>query len=539
MNTTLPYYRKRSASVDSKAAGRGIGWVAACLAGILAVGGEHAALAQTSQSFARAVRRGAKDPGPDPIEEIEKLKQDFHRQLEEQEAAAKAREEALNKNQGAALEAARDEADKRLAAERNERQKETLRLQGALEAAAVREDKRETDTPPSVGAKAHGVSLYGYVQADYQVRQSSEDQLNPTSGAPLNEDRFLIRRARLGAFIDRRYGEGRIEVDGNTVHGSAFRLVGAEASLKWPGHGEAPPLVMGTIGSFRIPFGFETPQDDRARFFLERSTASRAFFPGEYDLGARVSGAWNFVRYVLAVQNGQPLGGNSFAGLDPNHQKDILGRVGVDTTIRQKVDVIAGVSALRGTGFHSGNLANKSTVQWTDIDENGSFTTTELNASPALAAGPSSAFSRFGFGADVLLTGRLFRLGESSLGAEFYLANDLDRGVFPADPNGIIGRSFREMGYYVSATQRLGSIMVGARFDYYNPDQDSNKSSKGSPVPTDASYSTLACAAAWVTAWGRFILEYDRSWNHLGIGADGMPNNLKNDAVTARGEVSF
>lgn len=518
-----------------------MGWAAACLAGVLAMGGEQAAYAQTGHGVAKPGRKTVKDPGPDPMEEIEKVRQELQKQLEEQDTAAKAREEALKKVQAEALEAARDEADKRLAAERNERQEETLRLQKALEAAAVREDKREAEAPASVGSKFRGVSLYGYVQADYQVRQSSEDQLNPTSGVPLNEDRFLIRRARLGVAFDRRYGEGRIEADGNTVNGAAgFRLVDVEASVKWPGQGDvALPLAMGTIGSFKVPFGFETPQDDRARFFLERSTASRAFFPGQYDLGARVSGAWNFVRYVLAVQNGQPLGGNSFAGLDPNHQKDIMGRLGVDSTIRQRVDLLAGVSALRGTGFHAGRLASKSTVQWINSSETGNFTPSELNGTPALAAGPSSSFTRFGFGADVLLTGRLLGLGETTLGAEFYLANDLDRGVFPADPNGVVGRSFREMGYFVSATQRLGSFMIGARFDYYNPDQDSNQKSKGNPVPTDVSYRTLSGAAAWVASWGRFIVEYDRNWNHLGIGANGMPSNLKDDAVIARGEVGF
>jgi hypothetical protein len=517
-----------------------MGWLLLCLAGAMAAGGESAALAETSQGVAKPARKGAKDPGPDPMEEIEKLKQDFQQQLDEREAAAKAREEGLKKEQARALEAARDEADKRLEAERNERQEESLRLQKALEAASAREDKREAEAPPAVGSKVRGLSLYGYVQADYQVRQSSEDQLNPTSGTPLNEDRFLIRRARLGVAFDRRYGEGRIELDGNTVHGPAFRLVDAEASLKWPGQGEATlPVVMGTIGSFRIPFGFETPQDDRARFFLERSTASRAFFPGEYDLGARVSGAWNFIRYAIAIMNGQPLGSNTFAGLDPNHQKDILGRVGVEGAIRQKVDVIAGVSVLRGTGFHSGNLASKSIVQWNDGNEDGNFASTELNATPATAAGPSSSFTRFGFGADALLTGRFLAFGETTLGAEFYLANDLDRGIFPADPNGVIGRSFREIGYNLSLTQRLGSFMVGARFDYYNPDQDSNKNSKGSPVPTDVSYTTLAGAAAWVASWGRFVVEYDRNWNHLGIGPSGMPSNLKDDAVIARGEVGF
>lgn len=490
----------------------------------------------------RPAARPAKDPDPDPMEEMDKLRQEVQDRVTEVQSEASAREEALKKEANAAIAEVQKQADARLEAEREERRREEQRLQHLIEEAAARAEERERSAPPSVASHLHGLTLYGYVQADYQIRQSSEDQVNPTSGVPLNQDRFLIPRARLGAFFERGVGEGRIEIDGNTINGSALRLVDAEASVRWPGAAQGDPaLVKGTLGSFRIPFGFETPQDDRQRFFLERSTASRALFPGQYDLGVAVSGAWQFVRYVVAVQNGQPLDGEKFPALDPNHQKDILGRLGLEHSVRQKVDVRLGVSALRGSGFHQGNLANKSTVQWNDANEDGLLgsATGELVGSPALAAGPSSSFTRFGFGADAALTARLLPLGETALAGEFYLASDLDRGLFVADPNGVIGRSFRELGYYASVTQRLGRFMLGARFDYYNPDQDANKSSKGSPVPTDVSYATLAIAGGVVAPWGRFIIEYDRNWNHLGIGLDGLPANLKDDALIARGEVSF
>ncbi|MGB8295672.1 MAG: hypothetical protein WCG85_09630 [Polyangia bacterium] len=471
--------------------------------------------------------------------EIEKVKAEFEQRLADQDAAAKAREEAIRKDQAAAVEAARDEADKRMAADHNERQAEVLRLQKALDEAAAREDAREKNAPPAVKASMAGVSLYGYVQADYQTRQSSEDQLDPTSGQPLNQDRFLIRRARLGVTMDRRYGEGRIEIDGNTVNGPQLRLFDVEASAKWPGRGDgAPPVVMGTIGLFKIPFGREVPQDDRQRFFMERTTAAQALFPGQADLGARVGGGWHYVRYVLAVMNGQPLGGNGFAGLDPNHQKDIVGRLGVEDSLA-KVDFAGGVSGLRGTGFHPGTTATKPTLQWNDSDENGIVSTTEVSGAPGTAAGASSNYTRFAFGADLALSARLPHRLKTNLEAEFYLANDLDRAIFPADPNGTLGRSLRELGYYAALIQEYGRWRLGVRYDYYNPDQDSNKNAKGSPVPTNVSYSTLAVAAACVAPWGRLIVEYDHNQNHLGINTSGMPANLGDDAVVVRGEVSF
>ena len=100
---------------------RGLG-IAVFLAGAV-VGGWATPVA------AQAGTRKPKEPAPDPMAEIDKLKAEFEQRLADQEAAAKAREEAICKEQAAAVEAARDEADKRMAADRNERQAEVLRLQ--------------------------------------------------------------------------------------------------------------------------------------------------------------------------------------------------------------------------------------------------------------------------------------------------------------------------------------------------------------------------------------------------------------------------
>jgi hypothetical protein len=359
------------------------------------------------------------------------------------------------------------------------------------------------------------------------------------SGQSLNQDRFLIRRARLGVTMDRHYGEGRIEVDGNTVNGPAFRLTDVEASVKLPGSGDSTwPVVMGTMGLFRIPFGREVPQDDRYRLFMERSTAARALFPGEADLGARLSGGWHFIRYALAVMNGQPLGSSAFAGLDPNHQKDILGRVGVEQSL-DKVAFLGGFSGLRGTGFHAGMAATKPGLQWNDSNENNQLTPDEIKGVPGVPASPSSSFTRLAFGADASLSVRFSSLIKTTLAAEFYLANDLDRAILPADPKGVVRRDFRELGYYVSLVQEYGRWRLGARYDYYNPDQDSNKLLDINPVPTDASYSSLAVVAGCTSSWGRLLVEYDHNRNHLGIDLKGLTTNLDDDAVLVRGEVSF
>ena len=117
------------------------------------------------------------------------------------------------------------------------------------------------------------------MQADGVVYSgASVDELNPSTGAPLNETRFLIRRARLRADADYGFLAGALELDGNTVSGPTARITNVEVSACWPRCREAdrPPLVMGTLGLLRIPFGFEVQEKDYVRLFLERSNVARA-----------------------------------------------------------------------------------------------------------------------------------------------------------------------------------------------------------------------------------------------------------------------
>ena len=242
---------------------------------------------------------------------------------------------------------------------------------------------------PTVAAARTGLSLTGFVQSDLQLRQSSQDQLD-AAGVPLNQETFQIRRARLKAVVERDWVAGALELDGNTVNGPQVRILNAEASLKWPPARGGIPLVMATIGAFKIPFGYEVgTQSDRERLFMERSTASRALFPGEYDIGVRLMGGWRFVRYALAVQNGNPIGDRAFAFRDPNSAKDVTGRIGVDTPIVDTVWIAGGFSGLTGKGFHAGTSATKPVVQWSDSNGDGAFNQGELVVVPGTAAVPS------------------------------------------------------------------------------------------------------------------------------------------------------
>src|SRR5207253_2737192 len=103
----------------------------------------------------------------------------------------------------------------------------------------------------------------GYVQADWQMfRQSSENEIDPSTGAPLNENRFVLRRGHLRADAEHHYVLASLEIDANTVNGPQVRPIDAEASVRWPANvnsvrerelggfhdPKASPYVMGTLG---------------------------------------------------------------------------------------------------------------------------------------------------------------------------------------------------------------------------------------------------------------------------------------------------
>jgi hypothetical protein len=388
-----------------------------------------------------------------------------------------------------------------------------------------------------------GLTLSGFLQADMYVKQSSEDQLDTSTGAPLNDDRFVLKRARLRASIDRRYLAAVAELDANTVNGLQARPAAMEATLKLPG--PEVPYVAATVGIFKIPYGFEIGQSDHKRLFAERTSLARACFPGEYDLGARIAGGWRFVRYALAVQNGEPLGEKTFPGKDPNGAKDVVGRLGVESALGDHVYVQGGFSALTGKGLHPGTPPTKPTVTWKDLNEDGRVNgSTELIVSPGASGLPSMNFSRHAVGADALVSARTSGLGNTTVYGEITWAKNLDRALVVADPYGPLGRDLREKGYYLALVQDLGRFaQAGLRYDRYDPDQDSTDRVSSTIVLSSQAVSTFAVAVAARMAIGglcnRLLLQYDINRNHFGRDQAGLPTNLASNAFTLRAEAVF
>ncbi|MGC4094039.1 MAG: porin [Polyangiaceae bacterium] len=399
------------------------------------------------------------------------------------------------------------------------------------------------EKPPAEPPKAEPlVDIGGYLQGEYQSHQDSEDQLRQ-GGTLLNQNRFLVRRARLSLKRAWEYTSLETEIDGNTNSGASIGFYRAEASLFYRGSNEKKmaPLAQLTVGMFKVPFGFELPESSSQRWFTERTLLSRALWPSEIDVGARISGAVSVFRYGVSITNGEPLGSKSgFALQDPNANKDVTFSVGAGSQILPMLRLSGGVSAVTGRGFHAGTSVTKSSVSWRDANDNGVVDTGELIGVAAQAETPSKSFDRFAVGGDLQLYVKT-PLGETMLYAEMVTAKNLDRGFMVADPVVAPGVDLREFGWYVGILQPVTQYaMVGFRAEYYDPNADTNEQRAAKILPVKNSVRAFSpLVGVTIPGRARLLFQYDIVRDHLARDTQGVPTDLKNDAWTLRLQVQL
>lgn len=418
-------------------------------------------------------------------------------------------------------------------------------------------------------------------QLDYEHGQESVDQLDDADGTPLNMNRVLIPRLRLRLSEEWRYFELAVEGDFNTVAGPQVGMRQLEAALVWPPHPEAPfpnfrlatlrpkpavapppapdapapapktfleqyPLQLRLGGGiFRAPFGHDVYELNHAdRLFARPSLLAQAFFPGEFDLGVRLFAKWRWIGLVVAMQNGEPLGSRSFPLADPNADKDFFARLTVDAAPASWLKIEGGASGTVGTGFHPGTPATKDTLVWRDLNEDGIAQLGELTAIRGSAATPSLNFPRWGIGGDLRLKAKL-PLGELTLFGEAALAQDLDRGIRPADPI-LLGRPQRGVAVFGGFTQEvLGRLIVGFRADHYLAAIDESRFEGGTLVRAQQPFTNYSFALAYCFGSslpfgkGRLMVDYTLRRDPLGRDAAGRPADLKNDLLTFRLQVEL
>jgi len=396
---------------------------------------------------------------------------------------------------------------------------------------------------PSPQAEAPLVDIKGYVQGEYQFHQDSEQQLRQGGGL-LNQNRFLIRRARLSVGRAWQYTSLELELDGNTNSGPSFGVNRAEASVFYKPDQKkgSRPYAQLTLGMFRLPFGFELPESSSQRWYMERSQMSRALFPSEIDVGARLSGEIAAFRYAIAVTNGEPLGERSGLGLqDPNLNKDVTFSVGARAKAAEAFELSGGISLNTGRGFHAGQSATKGTATWIDRNENGmvDINNNELVGTPGQAATTSSNFERWAVGADLQARIRT-PLGDTILLGEIIAAKNLDRAFMIADPVPT-NVDAREFGFYVGLLQQVTRYgLVGFRADFYDPNADAGERRAGRSVPLNNKIQTYSLVGGLTLPdRARLALQYDIIRDHLARDERGVPADLANNTLTLRLQVNL
>lgn len=423
-----------------------------------------------------------------------------------------------------------------------------LRAEVARQGAAIEELRaalakatKPPDPPPPPAPSSSPLKLSGWAQVDWVIHnQLSQDELNGSTGQPLNQDRFVLRRSRIRLDAEKGLLLGALEIDANTINGPQVRPINIEASLRWPEKPDARlPTLTATVGLMRVPFGAEVQELDYVRPFLERSTMFQALFPGEFDLGARLKMKYQPLDIAVAVMNGNLIGNKVFPDVDPVRAKDVVMRVGVDFDIVAGVHLQAGVSGDAGTGFHPGTPATNNQLVWQDQNGNGLVETNEIVAIGGTPATSSGTFRRFAVGGDARLTVRIKPLGDLSLRGEVVSAVNLDRGLEVADPVSA-GHDLREVGWSVGATQEVTKwAALGARYDAYNPDADASQQRAVNLVPIDRTYWKVALMGMFRYDQARLLVEYDIHGNPLGIGPNGAPTTLAANALTLRAQLVF
>src|SRR5438128_11069084 len=131
-----------------------------------------------------------------------------------------------------------DEQDARIA-ELEKALKEMKKAQ-AQKPEAKKDDVTAKPAAPATAVES-GFKVTGYVQAQVEGHQDSEDQLQQGGGL-LNQNRFLLRRTRLKIARDWQYGGMLVELDANTVKGPAIGLQHAEVSLAYRNTDQTPLL---------------------------------------------------------------------------------------------------------------------------------------------------------------------------------------------------------------------------------------------------------------------------------------------------------
>lgn len=335
-------------------------------------------------------------------------------------------------------------------------------------------DKAGADTKAVID-KVSKLKISGYIQGRYEWHQDATNGWNfnarpTTTNPPGNagsgtKTTFYVRRARLDVGYKGTNLEYVLQLDAG---GDSVGLRDAEAAFvdTW-----TPVHLRVSVGQFKYPFGAEILQSDTAREMPERSRMIQQLFAGERDRGLKVQGSYQWLRFQVAVINGNGVQDPIFkAGKDENSWKDLVGRVGFDLT-----SLIGGVS-----GYYGAN----------DVYNPSYNSTTNPSTNPL----DLKRYARTRVGADLQGLLDVPNLGNLSLRGEVIYSRDKNKAY-----NELPASSCQDRigwGWSLTAAQSIGKRLGAVvRVDGYDP-------------LLQGSLDKTACAANYTAATKDRVLTY-------------------------------
>ncbi len=197
------------------------------------------------------------------------------------------------------------------------------------------------------------LKVTGYIQAQWQRAQQPGVESFAGGNFPSNaQSRFTVRRGRVKFAYEWDYSRFVLQID-VTERGVAIKDAYASFTDPWIHYFTV------TGGVFNRPFGYEIAYSSSNRESPERSRFTQTLFPGEREVGAKLSiQAPKTSRFNFLSLEGGIFNGSGPTASDFDSYKDFIGRLAVTrNTTSEKIRYGLGVSYYRG-GWRQGTASN-------------------------------------------------------------------------------------------------------------------------------------------------------------------------------------
>jgi hypothetical protein len=308
------------------------------------------------------------------------------------------------------------------------------------------------------------LKVSGYIQSQFQLADTAGIESFAGGNFPSGIDnRFSVRRGRFKLAYDYSFSQYVIQVD-VTEKGVGIKDAYVSFTEPW-----LQSFAL-TAGVFDRPFGYEISYSSSLRESPERSRMFQTLFPGERDLGAKLTfqppktSRFNFIRVDAGLFSG--------AGptvVDFDRYKDFIGHIAFNKSFRDEhVKLGLGLSYYNG-GWRQGTKYTYSLMDFTGNGTNPIFGYTP--DSVTTAAG--DRLRREYFGTDAQLTLDL-PIGITQLRGEFIIGRQPGIDKSSASPStqpstDAYLRNF--MGGYAYLVQNIGQTrnQVVLKYDVFDP----------------------------------------------------------------------